>query len=76
MIVDGQVLMQDRQFTTLDVADIIKRIQFAFKGLLKRAGWKFSLSEPEQSMATALKLKATQRSLQIFQSLIEKEEKK
>ena len=74
MIVDGQVLMQNKQFTTLDVVDIIQRIQLAFKGLLKRAGWKFSLSGPTQSMATALKLKATRQSIKIFQSLIEKEE--
>lgn len=73
MIVDGKVLMQNRQFTTLDIADVMNQAQVTFKRLLSKAGWDFSLSEPTQSIATALKLKATAKSLQIFQSLIEKE---
>jgi 5-methylthioadenosine/S-adenosylhomocysteine deaminase len=75
VIVDGKVLMQERQFTTLDIAEIINKVQSAFKGLLKRSGWNYSLSEPTQSMATALKLKATNQSLKIFQSLMEGEKK-
>ncbi len=74
VIVDGKVLLRNRQFLTLDIADIIQRVQMAFKGLLKRAGWNYNLSEPTQSMATALKLKATQQSLKVFQSLIAKEQ--
>jgi 5-methylthioadenosine/S-adenosylhomocysteine deaminase len=75
VIVDGKVLLQNRRFTTLDIEEIILKVQDAFERLLKKAGWKYSLSEPTQSIATALKLKATAQSLKIFQKLVKGEEK-
>lgn len=75
VLVDGRVLMHNKHFTTLDITDIMKRVQIAFKGLLKRAGWNYNLSRPTQSMATALKLKTTVQSLKIFQSMVGSEEK-
>ncbi|NTW43865.1 MAG: hypothetical protein HGB14_05385 [Anaerolineaceae bacterium] len=45
--------------------------QVTFKKLLAKAGWAYSLAEPTQNIATALKLKATAKSLRIFQSLVE-----
>ena len=71
VIVDGKVLMQKRQFATLDIEEIMKKVQLAFKDLLKKAGWNYSLSTPSQSIATALKLKATTQSLKIFESLMD-----
>ncbi|MBI4731443.1 MAG: amidohydrolase [Chloroflexi bacterium] len=76
VIVDGKVLLRNRQFTTLDIADIMERVQAAFQALLKRAGWNLNLAEPTQSMATVLKLKATQQSLKIFQALMENRQSK
>jgi len=70
VIVDGKVLMEHRHFTTLDVEDILERAQGAFTNLLKRAGWKYSLAEPTQNIATMMKLKATQQSLKIFQAMV------
>ncbi len=71
VIVDGKVLMQNRKFSTLDVNEIMSQSQVTFKKLLAKAGWTYSLSEPTQNIATALKLKATAKSLRIFQSLVE-----
>jgi hypothetical protein len=71
VIVDGKVLMQNRKFNTLDVDEIMSQSQVTFKKLLSKAGWTYSLSEPTQNIATALKLKATAKSLKIFQSLVE-----
>jgi 5-methylthioadenosine/S-adenosylhomocysteine deaminase len=75
VIVDGKVLMQKRRFTTLDIDGILKDVQAAFRILLKKAGWEFKLSTPTQSMATALKLKATEKSLKLFESLINGEKR-
>jgi 5-methylthioadenosine/S-adenosylhomocysteine deaminase len=73
VLVDGRVLMQNRQLTTIDLPDLLERAQGAFQALLKRAGWRMTLAAPTQSMATALKLKATQRSLKIFQAMMGEE---
>lgn len=73
VIVDGRVLMQHRKLTTLNVTEILDQAQEAFKNILSKASWKFSLSEPTQNIAAALKLKATTQSLKIFQSMLENE---
>jgi hypothetical protein len=73
VIVDGRVLMQHRKFTTLNVTEILDKAQEAFKNILSKANWKYSLSEPTQNIAAALKLKATTQSLKIFQSMMENE---
>jgi 5-methylthioadenosine/S-adenosylhomocysteine deaminase len=71
VLVDGRVLLRRRQFTSLDIAEIRSRVQDTFERLLKKAGWKYSLAEPTQGIAAALKLKATAQSLKIFQSMVE-----
>lgn len=75
VMVDGEVLMQKRQFTALNIREIMREVQAVFKSLLKKAGWNYSLSEPTQSMATALKLKATAQTLKIFESLMTGEQR-
>ena len=74
VIVDGKILMQDREFKTLDIKEVLLHAQQIFQKMLSKAGWKPTISEPKVGIAATLKLKATQKSLALIQQLVWKED--
>lgn len=70
VIVDGQIIMQNRKFLTLDVNEVMNHAQSVFEKMLKKGGWKATIAEPQQTLMSAFKLKATQQSLAVIQKLI------
>lgn len=70
VFVDGQMLMKNRRFLTLDVDETLARAQSEFGALLGRAGWKPTAEEPKSGLAASLQLAFTQQSLKIMQTLI------
>ncbi len=70
VIVDGRILMKNRELLTLDVNTIMAQAQKVFEKMLKQGGWKATIAEPQQTLMSAFKLKATQQSLAVIQKLI------
>ncbi len=69
VIIDGRVVMRDRKFLTLDLAEVLQRSQSEFEALLGRAGWKPTAEEPTAGLAATLRLKIVQQSLKVMQVL-------
>ncbi|MGD8456251.1 MAG: amidohydrolase [Anaerolineales bacterium] len=69
VIVDGQVLMKNRQFLTLDIDDVLDQADFEFNNLLRKARWEPTIEDPRQSLVASLGLKLTQQSVRVMSIL-------
>lgn len=74
VIVDGEILYKDRQFTRVDLDEVLLQAQETFEGLLGKAGWKVTMMEPEQGHVAALKQSVARSALGIFTKLIQPDE--
>jgi len=70
VMVDGRILLRNREFQTLDLDDVLARAQNTFEQYLQKGGWKRTLEEPKAGLAAALKLKVTQESMRMIQILV------
>ncbi len=69
VFVNGQMLMKNRQFLTLDLPDVLARGQREFEAMLSRAGWTATSSDPKQGLMGAIRLKMTGQALKVVQTL-------
>jgi 5-methylthioadenosine/S-adenosylhomocysteine deaminase len=70
VMVDGKILMQNREFKTLDIDQVLARAQREFEAMMARAKWTPTAEEPKASVAASLRLKLTQQSMRIMQVLV------
>lgn len=70
VIVDGQIIMKNRQVETLDEIKILKMAQDAFNDLLDKGGYTLNLEDnPKPSLKTNLTVKSFQTYLRVSQKL-------
>jgi hypothetical protein len=70
VMVDGEILMQNHQFKTLDWDEVRKFAQSECEALLGRANWRCTVEEPKAGIMASLQLKAIQQSLKVMQVLV------
>lgn len=70
VMVDGEILMQNRRLQTLDVKEVLALAQKEFEALLGRARWTPTVEEPKAGLLAALKLKVTQQSMKTMMILV------
>jgi 5-methylthioadenosine/S-adenosylhomocysteine deaminase len=70
VMVDGEILMQNHEFKTLDWNGLRMFAQREFEALLGRANWHCTMEEPKAGIMASLQLKAIQQSLKVMQVLV------
>jgi len=68
-IIDGEIIMENRQVRTLDEEEVMREAQLQFERLLERGGWSPTMENPSSSFRSAVSVKLIESYMKIMQTL-------
>jgi len=68
-IIDGKIVMENRQVRTLDEEEVIGKAQREFERLLDKGGWTPTMENPSASFRSAVSVKIMESYMKIMQTL-------